>query len=166
MKHNLAGWGLGSIPILLSGLVNNITNISAHFPKHFFKSPFSKGGFRGIIKGLIIIPPDPPSGKGGNTPDFNGQIKYETPHYYFLCRFPAAVKGNRTAFGPLKKPARLVNRAGSIRKSLAQSGPGRFPETHGPILATKASYLSLGGSPGSCWFKLVWKAPSVLKSVE
>jgi hypothetical protein len=34
-------------------------NISTHFPKDFFKSPFSKGGFREIIKGLIIIPPIP-----------------------------------------------------------------------------------------------------------
>jgi hypothetical protein len=29
------------------------------------KSPFSKGGFRGIIKGLFLIPPGPPLEKGG-----------------------------------------------------------------------------------------------------
>jgi hypothetical protein len=31
----------------------------------YLKSPFFKGGFRGIIKGLFIIPPGPPLEKGG-----------------------------------------------------------------------------------------------------
>jgi hypothetical protein len=30
------------------------------------KSPFFKGGFRGIIKALFIIPPGPPLEKEGN----------------------------------------------------------------------------------------------------
>jgi multidrug efflux system outer membrane protein len=34
-------------------------------PKARLKSPFSKGGFRGIIKNFIIIPPSPPLKKGG-----------------------------------------------------------------------------------------------------
>lgn len=33
--------------------------------ERFFKSPFSKGGIRGIIKGSFIIPPGPPLKKGG-----------------------------------------------------------------------------------------------------
>jgi len=39
------------------------------FPKAVLKSPFFKGGFRGIINRLLVIPPGPPLEKWGNGGD-------------------------------------------------------------------------------------------------
>jgi len=50
--------GGGSILVLKFGDINC-------FPKAVLKSPFFKGGFRGIIKELLAIPPGPPGEKGG-----------------------------------------------------------------------------------------------------
>ena len=53
------------------------------------KSPFSKGGFRGIIKDLFVIPPDPPLKKGGN---FHPAVHFISgSRYHIRDTSPAAI---------------------------------------------------------------------------
>src|SRR4030042_1340377 len=53
------------LSLLSSVILSEAKNLVAWFTNRVFKSPFCKGGFRGIFKDLPKIPPDPPLEKGG-----------------------------------------------------------------------------------------------------
>jgi hypothetical protein len=53
------------LSLLSSVILSEAKNLVAWFTNRVFKSPFCKGGFRGIFKRLYKIPPDPHLEKGG-----------------------------------------------------------------------------------------------------